>query len=319
MLSLPCMVILAWSELPQPPVPKVCLRTQRSPWAAVCLFSRGLVATAMWLWLTVGLTTPFMRHLLAVNQGGHPGAIDGAVSLCEMCLSKPTHSATLSPCLGSLTFVYCPPFHPSFPSLSISCCFLPLPVSPSSACFPLETRQPLNPWSNHRFFGHTFVILRPSGFCNGVFHKHFCRWLGPDMHVVFIAAPCICVSPVSAECHHRPIHSSLFFPLKFLSILQPPPLLTHPSSLYLTGDKVWASSWLANRRPVIPVNIFPEPCQARSSQTRPSCELTKGTEFCGKWRKCSNNSKLCVDPVTCTYPAALRIWNIPKASSCQIS
>lgn len=107
------------------------------------------------------------------------------------------------------------PFHPSFPSLSISCCFLPLSVSPSSACFPLETRQPLNPWSNHRFFGHTFVILRPSGFCNGVFHKHFCRWLRPDMHVVFIAAPCICASPVSAECHHQPVHSSLFFPLSF--------------------------------------------------------------------------------------------------------
>lgn len=121
----PCMVILAWSELPQPPVPKARLYTQRSPWAAVCLFSRGLVATAMWLWLTVGLTTPFMRHLLAVNQGGHPGAIDGAVSLCEMCLSKPTHSATLSPCLGSLTFVYCPPstllFLPS-PSLSSTLC-----------------------------------------------------------------------------------------------------------------------------------------------------------------------------------------------------
>ena len=57
-----------------------------------------------------------MRHLLAVNQGAHPGAIDGAVSLREMCLSKPTHSATLSPCLGSLTFVYCPPS--TLPSIS---------------------------------------------------------------------------------------------------------------------------------------------------------------------------------------------------------
>lgn len=91
------------------------------------------------------------------------------------------------------------PFHLSFPS--ISCCFLP--PSPPPACFPSETRQPLNPWSNHRFFGCTFVILRPSGFCNGVFHKHFCRWLRPDMHVVFIAAPCICVCPVSAECHRH--------------------------------------------------------------------------------------------------------------------
>lgn len=122
-LLLPSMKILAWSEseLLQPPVPVVCLYTQRSPWAAVCLFSRCLVATAMWLWLTVGLTTPFMRHLLAVNQGGHPGAIDGAVSLCEMCLSKPTHSSTLSPCLGSLTFVYCPPSTlPSLQSRSLS-------------------------------------------------------------------------------------------------------------------------------------------------------------------------------------------------------
>lgn len=157
-------VIFAWSELLQPPVPRVCPYTQRSPWAAVCLFSKGLVASAMWLWLTVGLTTPFMRHLLAVNQGDHPGAIDGAVSLCEMCLSKPTHSAALSPCLGSLAFVYCPPStFPSFPSLvSFFHCLL----SPSPAGFPLETREPLNPWSNQRFFGYTFVILRPSGLTN---------------------------------------------------------------------------------------------------------------------------------------------------------
>ena len=175
------MVILGWSELPRPPVPKVCVYTQRSPWAAVCLFSRGLVATAMWLWLTVGLTTPFMRHLLAVNQGGHPGAIDGAVSLCEMCLSKPTHSATPSPCLGSLTFVYCPLSTRPFACIS----FFSLSVCPSPSCFPSETRQPLNPRSNHRFFGYTFVILRPSGFCNGVLHKRFCRWLRPDIHVVY--------------------------------------------------------------------------------------------------------------------------------------
>lgn len=180
LLLLPCMVILVWSELHRPPVPKVCVYTQRSPWAAVCLFSRGLVATAMWLWLTVGLTTPFMRHLLAVNQDGHPGAIDGAVSLCEMCLSKPTHSATPSPCLGSLTFVYCPLSTRPFACIS----FFSLPVCPSPSCFPSETRQPLNPRSNHRFFGYTFVILRPSGFCNGVLHEHFCRWLRPDVHVV---------------------------------------------------------------------------------------------------------------------------------------
>jgi len=208
MLPLPCMVILAWSKLPQPLVPIVCLYTQRSPWAAVCLFSRALVATAMWLWLTVGLTTPFMRHLLAVNQGGHPGAIDRAVSLCEMCLSKPTHSATLSPCLGSPTFVCCPLSSlASLPPVSLSST-LCLSVS---CLFPIrDTRRPLNPRSNHRLFGYTFVILKPSGFCNEVLHKHFCRWLRLDIHVVFIATSCICV-PVS------PILSLLSFSFRFLS------------------------------------------------------------------------------------------------------
>lgn len=216
MLILPCVVILAWSGLPQPPVPTVCLYTQRSPWAAVCLFSRGLVATAMWLWLTVNLTTPFMRHLLAVNQGGHPGAIDGAVSLCEMCLSKPTHSATLSPCLGSLTFVYCPPSALPFHLFL----FLPLCVCLSPAHLPSETRQPLNPRSNHRFFRYTFVILKPSGFWKGVLHKHFCRWLGPDMHVIFIAPSCICVYPRQHWMPLSPIYLlRLVSPQVYLSVL----------------------------------------------------------------------------------------------------
>lgn len=166
------------------------------------------------------------------------------------------------------------PFHPSRLSLSL---FLPLSVCPSPACFPSETRQPLNPRSNHRFFGYTFVILKPSGFCNGVLHKHFCRWLRPDIHVVFIAASCI-PSALYCTVRHQSFLSSIF-PLKFCPLSPPPPLLTHPSSLYLTGDKVWASSWLANRRPVIPVNSFSEPCQARSGQTGPYCDLTKGTEF----------------------------------------
>lgn len=70
-------------------------------------------------------------------------------------------------------------------------------------------------------------------------------------------------------------------PTPFSSLLCPPPplLLTHPSSLYLTGDKVWASSWLANQRPVILVNIFSEPCQASSGRTRPYRVLTKGTDL----------------------------------------
>lgn len=43
-------------------------------------------------------------------------------------------------------------------------------VCPSSSS---ETRQPLNPRSNHRFFGYTFVILRASAFYNGVLSKHW--------------------------------------------------------------------------------------------------------------------------------------------------
>lgn len=268
------MVILAWSEQLRPPVPKVCPHIQRSPWAAVCLFSQGLVATAMWLWLTVGLTTPFMRHLLAVNQGGHPGAIDGAVSLCEMCLSKPTHSATLSPCLGSLTFVYCPP---SIPSISFSFFHS---VCPSPACFPSETCQPLNPRSNHRFFGYTFVILKPSGLLHitstGLIYMCFLSLL-----LVFALYANV-TNPFSP-----------LFPLTFIYHLLFCCTFAHPSSLWLTGDKFWASSWLANRRPVIPVNSFSEPCQATSGRPRPSCELTKGTEFCSKWRKFSQKTQQC--------------------------
>lgn len=151
--------------------------------------ARALVAVAIWLWLTVVLTTLFMRHLLAVNQSGHPGAIDGAVGLCETCLSEPTHR--VSPlgrsAVGS----------PSVFQRSVS------PFSPPLRCLPAlppETWRPLNPWYNHRFFGSTFVILRPPGSCNGVFHTRSCRWLGPDIHVVFIASPQICVCPISTDC-----------------------------------------------------------------------------------------------------------------------
>ncbi len=85
----------------------------------------------------------------------------------------------------------------------------------SPACFPSETRQPLNPWSNHRFFGYTFVILRPSGFCNGVLHKHFCRWLRPDIHVVFISASCFCAHSISVEYQHYQSFLSSLSPLSF--------------------------------------------------------------------------------------------------------
>lgn len=67
-----------------------------------------------------------MRHLLAVNQSGHPGAIDGAVGLRETCLSKPTHCVTASPCLAGLPFVCHQSFSaPSLLSLhdSIACLF----------------------------------------------------------------------------------------------------------------------------------------------------------------------------------------------------
>lgn len=67
-----------------------------------------------------------MRHLLAVNQRGHPGAIDGAVGLCETCLSKPTHCVTASPRSAGLPFVYHQSFRaPFLPSLrdSIACLF----------------------------------------------------------------------------------------------------------------------------------------------------------------------------------------------------
>lgn len=67
-----------------------------------------------------------MHHLLAVNQSGHPGAIDGAVGLCETCLSKPTHCVTASPCMDGLPFVCHQSFSaPSLLSLhdSIACLF----------------------------------------------------------------------------------------------------------------------------------------------------------------------------------------------------
>lgn len=201
-------VIFAWSELPEPPVLKDCLYSQRSPWAAVCLFSKGLSNVT----LTDSRPDNSIHAPPASCQSGRPSwgywrscqpVWDVSVKAHPLC-----HSVSLP---GQSDVRLLSPFHLSFPS--ISCFFLPLPLSPSPACFPLETRQPLNPWSNHRFFGYTFVILRPSGFCNGVSHKHFCRWLRPDIHVFFIAAPCICVC---RECHR---HQSflLFFPLKFLS------------------------------------------------------------------------------------------------------
>ena len=93
--SAPLRVFLTW-------------KNNRSPWTAALplLFPRQCC------WLTVGLTTPFSHHLLAVNQACHPGAIDRAVSLCEMCLSKPLHSFA-----GGVTsfFPFTLPVHSSLP------------------------------------------------------------------------------------------------------------------------------------------------------------------------------------------------------------
>ena len=78
-----------------------------------------------------------MRHLLAVNQSGHPGAIDGAVGLCETCLSKPTHCVTASACLAGLPLLY----HQSFSAPSL----LSLPVSIACLFFLQRLGSPLIP------------------------------------------------------------------------------------------------------------------------------------------------------------------------------
>lgn len=210
-LVLSCLVILAQPELLQLPVPIPCQHTQGSPWAAVCLLSQAVVATAMWLWLTVRLTTPFMRHLLAVNHGGHPGAIDGAVSTCEMCLSKPTHSATPSPCLGSLTFVYCPLSTFFLPSISFS--FF---LSQSVCLLPASHQgcdSPLIPDPITESLDTHLSSSNPQVFFNGVLHKHFCRWLRPVVHVVFTPASCFSHHPVTLSSTAT---SLLSFSRKFL-------------------------------------------------------------------------------------------------------
>lgn len=109
--------------------------------------------------------------------------------------------------------------------------FLPLAVCLSPACFPSGIRQPLNPWSNHRFFGYRFVILKASGFCNRVLHKHFSR---PDIHV-FLCLPTVSV------CFTTPIISLLLFTfLSLPSSCAHSPFISHSDSwqglsLQLTG------------------------------------------------------------------------------------
>lgn len=261
-LSLPSMSIPACSELPEPSVPSVCLHAQRAPWAAVCLFSHGLVTTPMWLWLTARPTTSFMRHLLAVNQSGHPGAIDGAVSPCEMCLSNPTHPAR------AFWHWFTPSsFHSPFPC-HFSLSFFQLFVRLSPASFPSETRRPPNPRSNHRFFGYTFVILRPSRLLQIVLYKHVCRWLGPDISVVFIASPCFYVYPLNANVTSR-LFFLIFPPIKFLlrSLPPVPHLLLLLSPFSSVRDR-WQGPWcfieeLSN------LSIPSVPFQTSPDQTRP--------------------------------------------------
>lgn len=178
-----------------------------------------------------------MRHLLAVNQGGHPGAIDGAVSLCEMCLSKPTHSATLSPCPGSLTFVYCP--LSTLPSLSLSSTLSVrlLPVFLQRHYSPLIPDPITDSLGTHLSSSNPLVFVmecftNTSAGDSGLIYMWF-------FYRCFL---CLCVPPSALNATVTNPFSPVFFPLSFSRRPLPPPLFTHPSSLYLTGDKVWASS-----------------------------------------------------------------------------
>lgn len=117
------------------------------------------------------------------------------------------------------------------------------------------------------------------------------------------------LSPVSVL-----LNATMLFllPLRF-SHCHPPPVLIHPSSLTPTVDKVWASSWLENRTPVIPVNTVLRLCQSGSGQNSQSSDLTKVTEFLwqdeGKLLKfcnlCPSNSPLDMD-----HPWSLILSNL---------
>lgn len=174
-----------------------------------------------------------MRHLLAVNQSGHPGAIDGAVGLSETCLSKPTHCVTASPYSPGLLFVY----HQSFAALSLPS------LRDSIACLFFLQRHggPLIPdtirdsWGPHlSSLGPEVPVMEcftctPAG-DSGLIYMRFLLLL-----LEFVCAPSALTVRVT-----NPLFSTLVPSLP--SSLPPPHVLTHPSSLYLTGDKVWASS-----------------------------------------------------------------------------
>lgn len=159
-----------------------------------------------------------------------------------------------------------PPSTLLFPATSLS--FFQLFVRLSPASFPSETRRPPNPRSNHRFFGYTFVILRPSRLLQIVLYKHVCRWLGPDISVVFIASPCFYVYPLNANVTSR-LFFLIFPPIKFLlrSLPPVPHLLLLLSPFSSVRDR-WQGPWcfieeLSN------LSIPSVPFQTRPVQIRP--------------------------------------------------
>lgn len=175
-----------------------------------------------------------MRHLLAVNQRGHPGATDGAVGLCETCLSKPTHCVTAPPCLAGLPFTC----HQSFSTPSL--------LSPrdyiARLFFLRRHGGPLIPdtitdsWGPHlSSSGPQVPVMEcftraPAGDL-GLIYMWFLLLL-----LKFVCAPSALTVRVTNSFFSFPLVPPLPHPPP------PPGVLTHPSSLYLTGDKVWASS-----------------------------------------------------------------------------
>lgn len=189
---------MIWSAS-SPSVPKVCMCTRRSPWTAVPV-QPGPCSCGD-LTLTDSRPDNSIHAPPASCQSKRPSrgywrscrpVWDVSVKAHPLCHRFSLHgrSAVRLPSV----------FQRSLSSFSPRLHCLPV--------FPPETWRPLNPWYNHRFLGSTFVILRPPGFCNGVFHTRSCRWLGSDIHVVFIASPQICVCPISTDCQS---HQSILF------------------------------------------------------------------------------------------------------------
>lgn len=266
--------------------------------------ARALVAVAIWLWLTVVLTTLFMRHLLAVNQSGHPGAIDGAVGLCETCLSEPTHRSAAPPLLRHQSFSA-----PSLLSLrhSVACLLFlqrhggPLipdtitdslgphlsssgPQVPVMECF---TRAPAGDW--------------------GLIYMWFLLLL-----LKFVCAPSALTVRVT-----NPFSS---FPLKFLLFLLLPlvcSLTLHLSTWQVTrpGPPAdWLIGGLSSLSIFLQSHAGPD-----QDGADPSRGWTKGAQLYGRRRKTLwQNLQPGVNPVAHPLPTAFGIWILPEASACQI-